>query len=200
MGHFEGSGLFSVGKPRGYKWDDGMDRGKIILSEESLSFFPKKNRGNIFQYQNNKFELFLNEITEIETKTRRMFKYIQIHTKSGINYSIWPLNWTGNPGIKQRKELEELLDHNIKAFRISLIKGSEENKKEILNKMSRFIRVSEKLDLHMMRDILHMEQSYFNSKIIDWSVKFDFSIDGNNLIINNKEKIPDFIEDLKKEF
>ena len=100
---------------------------------------------------------------------------------------------TGNPSGKKRKNLEKLLESSKKLLESSI----KTSKIEILNKMIKFVSVSDRLNLQMMRGILQMEQSDFNDKILDWSVKFDFSIDGDNLIINDKEKISDFIDNLK---
>lgn len=212
MGIYESGGLFCVGKPKGYKWSGGFDSGKILLSEVSLSFFPSMYRRQrwIFQYNDNKFELPLYEIAEIETITRRMFKYLEIHTTTGNIYSFWPLNITGNPSGKKRKELEnalierveeskKALIEKIEETKKALIEKNEETKKEIIKKMSQFFRVSDRLNLRMMRNILTIEQSDFDDIIFDWCEKFDFSIEGDTLIINNKEKIPDFIDYLKNE-
>ena len=192
---------FSVGKPSGAGWHAGMDRGEIILTDTSLSFFPFQGHKRIKGiktplHENLKvIQIPLQDITKIETDKRRAAKYLKIHTISGDFFSFFLLNLTGNPSGTKRKNLEKLLESSKQSLESSL----KTSKNEILNKLIKFVSVSDRLNLQMMRGILQMEQSEFNDKILDWSVEFDFSIDGDNLIINDKEKISDFIDHLKDE-
>ncbi len=192
----------SVGKPSGAGWHAGMDKGEIILTDTSLSFFPYQGHKRIKGIKTPLHEdldvikIPIQEITKIETGKRRTAKHLKIHTISGDFFCLFLLNLTGNPSGKKRKDLEKLLESSKKLLESSL----KTSKTEILNKMIKFVSVSDRLNLQMMRGILQMEQSEFNDKILDWSVEFDFSIDGDNLIINDKEKISDFIDYLKNEF
>lgn len=76
---------------------------------------------------------------------------------------------------------------------------SEELKIFEKSKLEKIMRVSEKIDLEIMRNILEMDQKDFQEKIIDISQKNGMRIEGSNLIID-KERLDDFLNSLEQKF
>ncbi len=75
----------------------------------------------------------------------------------------------------------------------------EKEKKEIINKIRQIMSVSDKFRLDMLRDILKMEFSDFNARLLDWAVEFGFKIDGDYIIFGSAG-VEDFIRNLDKQF
>ena len=71
--------------------------------------------------------------------------------------------------------------------------------KAILEKLKKILKVSVKIKMDQMRDILKMDQTTFNDKIIDWADQFGFIIDGDFINVK-KESVDDFIDMLDSQF
>jgi hypothetical protein len=85
---------------------------------------------------------------------------------------------------------------------ISKCKEMEERQlqeRERKEKIERIMKVSSRIKLDTMRDILKLEQHIFHERLLDWAEKFGFEIDGDYLNVN-KDKVSDFIENLDKRF
>ena len=61
------------------------------------------------------------------------------------------------------------------------------------------MEVSTRINLDRMQNVLNMDKKTFDNKIFEWARDFNFTIDGDNLIIN-KETVSDFIDALDKQF
>ena len=61
------------------------------------------------------------------------------------------------------------------------------------------MKTSSKIRLDMMREILQLNSSTFNSKILDWALDFGFKIDGDYIIMGNAD-VDAFISDLDRQF
>jgi len=79
------------------------------------------------------------------------------------------------------------------------MKERQQQERERREKIERIMRVSSRIRLDTMRDILNLEPYIFHERLIDWAEKFGFEIDGDYLNIN-KDKVSDFIEKLDKQF
>ncbi|TFF88657.1 MAG: hypothetical protein EU549_02615 [Promethearchaeota archaeon] len=73
------------------------------------------------------------------------------------------------------------------------------DEKELIEKIKKIVKVSNKIKLDMMRKSLKISEDEFLDKIYDWAERYDFRIDGEYLIIN-KETISDFIDSLDSQF
>jgi len=71
--------------------------------------------------------------------------------------------------------------------------------KAIFEKLKKVLNVSVKIKMDQMRDILKMDQTTFNDKIIEWAEEFGFIIDGDYVNVN-KESVEDFINALDAQF
>ena len=67
------------------------------------------------------------------------------------------------------------------------------------NKLEQILRVSEKINLEIMRNILELDQKTFQEKIIDYSKQYGMKVEGNNLVIK-KENLDDFLKSLEAQF
>lgn len=65
--------------------------------------------------------------------------------------------------------------------------------------LERIMRVSNSIDLDLMRKILKMDVPDFNEKIIQYSAKYGMRVENNNLIIN-KDTLDEFLDSLDKQF
>jgi len=66
----------------------------------------------------------------------------------------------------------------------------EDNKqleKEAIEKIKRIVNVSNKVKLEMIYDILNLERKTFYNKILEWAETFNFTIDGDYLIIKQDD-------------
>jgi len=78
-------------------------------------------------------------------------------------------------------------------------KEQERLEKETIEKIKEMMEVSKRINLDRMQNVLEMDKKAFDNKIFEWARDFNFTIDGDNLIIN-KETISDFIDALDKQF
>ena len=79
------------------------------------------------------------------------------------------------------------------------MKERQQQERERREKIERIMRVSSRIRLDTMRDVLNLEPKIFHERLIGWAEKFGFEIDGDYLNIN-KDKVSDFIEKLDKQF
>ncbi|MFX0046749.1 MAG: hypothetical protein ACFE8G_01140 [Candidatus Hermodarchaeota archaeon] len=66
-------------------------------------------------------------------------------------------------------------------------------------KIERIMRVSNSIDLDLMREVLGMDENTFQERIIAYTQKYDMRIEGNNLIIN-KDTLDDFLNSLDEKY
>lgn len=71
--------------------------------------------------------------------------------------------------------------------------------KTTLEKLKKILKVSVRIKMEQMRNILEMDQKTFDKKIIDWADEFGFTIDGDYISIS-KESVDDFINALDAQF
>lgn len=71
--------------------------------------------------------------------------------------------------------------------------------KDSIEKIKKVLKVSTRFRLDMMKDILEINETTFNEKIIYWAKKYGFEIDGDFLIIK-KKTISKFIDELERQF
>jgi len=63
------------------------------------------------------------------------------------------------------------------------------------DRLKRIMRVTEKIDLELMREMLEMDKNTFEKKIINYTRKFGMRVQGTNLLIN-KDELDDFLNSL----
>jgi hypothetical protein len=72
------------------------------------------------------------------------------------------------------------------------------DEKEKIKKIKTMLKVSNRLKLKMMRIALGLEKESFNNKIFEWAKAFDFTIDGDYIVIN-KDTSDSFLQHLDSE-
>jgi hypothetical protein len=85
------------------------------------------------------------------------------------------------------------------SFQDRRFEKKEREQKNLLRKIERIMKTSSKIRLDMMREILQLKSSTFNSKILDWALDFGFKIDGDYIIIEGAD-VDAFISDLDRQF
>ena len=68
-----------------------------------------------------------------------------------------------------------------------------------LQKLAGLFKISSKIKIDDLVDILNLKRSLLIDKLIEWSDKFSFKIDGDFLTVS-EESVSDFIEALEKQF
>ncbi|MFX0076955.1 MAG: hypothetical protein ACFE96_16030, partial [Candidatus Hermodarchaeota archaeon] len=86
----------------------------------------------------------------------------------------------------------------IKIFPDYPVKERESIEKGSIEKVKRMVKVSDRINLDMMRTALKMDKEVFSEKIFEWADKFDFRIDADMLIVN-KEKVGEFFDALEED-
>lgn len=104
---------------------------------------------------------------------------------------------------KDFREFSSKFPESLKKTVTQELKAKSEDKKttesETIAKIKRMINVSARIALDRMQNALKMEKKDFDEKIFEWAEKFDFTIDGDYLIIN-EDKVSDFINALDNQF
>ena len=118
-------------------------------------------------------------------------KAVKIHNKTEILVSEKPIE-----KLSPEKEFNQT---NVKMESFFQDLNDLKRKKDRLDKIKKLMKVSTRLRLDMMRDVLNIDPHTFNYKIIDWAYKFEFIIDGDYLIVN-KDTVSDFIDAMDKQF
>ena len=75
----------------------------------------------------------------------------------------------------------------------------QQRNQEIIEKIHKIMKVSSRVRLDMMRNILELDAKTFDNKILDWAVEFNFKIDGDFIVIENAD-IDGFITGLDRQF
>ncbi|MHA1255994.1 MAG: hypothetical protein ACTSPS_10400 [Promethearchaeota archaeon] len=90
----------------------------------------------------------------------------------------------------------------LKSFVELEIEHSEDftsEEEEIINRLRDVIKISSKIRLDMLMNILNMEQESFDEKIVEWQDEFNFTFDENFIKFEHISML-DFIDSLEKKF
>jgi len=71
--------------------------------------------------------------------------------------------------------------------------------REVIETLRKMVKVSNRINMEMVKDALDLDDKTFNKKVIDWADEFGFKIDGNFLVIN-QDTVDDFINSLDASF
>jgi len=147
---------------------------RVITKGDIISFYAMGQR----------FDFMIMEFTP-------QAKAVRIYNKTEILIS--------EKTIKKLSPEKELNRTNVKKESFLQDLNYFKRKKDNLDKIKKLMKLSTRLRLDMMRDVLNMDPHTFNYNIIDWAYKFEFIIDGDYLIVN-KDTVLDFIDALDKQF
>lgn len=190
---FESKGFFCLGFPPGRSWRSAMQRGLILLSEEYLSF--KAINQEIYH------QLPILHIQSIQKSSKGSTSIIKVQTFQDYFYSYVTAKKQKNNVVGDQSKTEEFYKtlKNIKLNASSAVKREETYHIDQVKIIESMIKVSTRIKLEMMRDVLKMEKESFNEKIFDWAKRFDFIIDGNYLVVKHA-KVSEFIRNLNKDY
>ncbi len=133
------------------------------------------------------------EIQELEKYAEEVIKQFPSPTLYDLIISF-KLNY--EKAIKLGQYLIE--EGIIKDFPDYPVKERESIEEGSIEKVKRMVKVSDRINLDMMRIALKMDKEVFSEKIFEWADRFDFRIDADMLIVN-KEKVGEFIDSLEEE-
>ena len=104
-------------------------------------------------------------------------------------YYVLPINNSARPPSSPSSTSETKLEKEY-------IKSVESQN---LQKLARLFKISSKIKIDDLVDMLNLKRSLLIDKLIEWSDKFSFKIDGDFLTVS-EESVSDFIEALEKQF
>jgi len=150
---------------------------------------------------NPKFKKKINiSISQLEESNFKI-KFLLVLTPigvMGIKQNVYQ-NWWDDLFSNLWKELIKESEKSKHEFQKKKEQESKKLEEESINKLKKMIKVSDRLNLEMIRKALRLEEITFLDKIFDWAEEFGFRIDGDYLIIK-KERVLDFIDLLDKQF
>ncbi|MFX1456354.1 MAG: hypothetical protein ACFFDB_13350 [Promethearchaeota archaeon] len=125
--------------------------------------------------------------------------YVKIETIHGHMYSFFPLKRHWRKFKEDRLNPEKFYDilNQAKMYKESELIRLKKEKKEKTEKIKIMLQVSDRLRLEALKNILELDKESFNEKIYEWAKEFNFTIDGDYIIIN-KETIPAFLGHLEE--
>jgi len=148
----------------------------------------------------NKLNLDQNKISEIKgLGTLSNLKRLKIDENPIHQAIIEHLGGFNITGIaKYPQDFVQYCYSNIQQERAEKERKEREGK-EIFEKIKEMMEVSTRINLDRMQNVLNLDKKTFDNKIFEWARDFNFTIDGDNLIIN-KATVSDFIDALDKQF
>jgi len=187
---FDTIGGFYLGSLRSYALKEMTIQGYIFLTENYI-LFKSFQPGNIYKINVLDFKDITMEIVDSTT-------YIKIGTVDGQIYSFFPLKKQWRKFGKDALKTEKLYDvlHQAKMYKESEHVRFKKDEKEKIKKIKTMLKVSNRLKLKMMRIALGLDKESFNNQIFEWAKRFNFTIDGDYIIIN-KDTIAAFLHHLK---
>ena len=100
---------------------------------------------------------------------------------------------------KTQTENKEIMEVGTQALE-TLREGKRSKlERQTIEKLERMMRVSTRINLDRMQDVLDMSKKKFNNKIFEWAEEYGFTIDSNDLVVN-KDTVSDFIDMLDGRF
>ncbi|MFX0070203.1 MAG: zinc ribbon domain-containing protein [Candidatus Hermodarchaeota archaeon] len=100
----------------------------------------------------------------------------------------------------QLARTSEELELEQKKYDLSLERGKlQVLEKEAIEKLKRVVSISDRIQIDMLKNILNLDDIRFARNIFNWAEAFNFTVDGDYLIIN-KDTVTEFIEALDKQF
>jgi len=181
---------FYLGSLRSYDVKEMTIQGHIFLTENYILFKSFHSEG-IYKIKILDFK----DITmEIEDSTT----YVKIGTVGGKIYSLFPLKGHRRKLVKDKVKTEKLYDvlNQAKMYKESEHLSFKKEERDKFKQLKTMLKVSNRLKLKMMRTVLGLEKVSFNKVIFKWAKRFEFTIDGNYIIIN-KETVSAFLNYLK---
>ncbi|MFX1355056.1 MAG: zinc ribbon domain-containing protein [Promethearchaeota archaeon] len=187
---FEAKGAFWEGDPSLSNWKSNLNNGRILLTENYISFKPFR--------EERLYQIKVLDIKEIVGESKDLDLFIKIITNQNRAFSFLLFKKRFKFYTRDKIKTEKFLEL-LKQVRI--YKDSEqirlfELEKKRIEKIKSMIKVSNRIKLEMMRIALEMDEKNFTNKVFEWAKKFDFIIDGEYLVVNN-ENVNDFILSLK---
>ena len=187
---FDAIGSFCLGSLLSYDLKEMTIQGHIFLTENYILFKSFHSEG-IFKIKVLNFK----DITmEIEGSTT----YVKIGTIDEKTYSLFPLKRQRRSLVKDKLKTEKLYDvlNQAKMYKESEHLRLKKDERDKFKQLKTMLKVSNRLKLKMMRTTLGLEKESFNNKIFEWAKRFEFTIDGDYIIIN-KDTISAFLHHLK---
>ncbi len=181
---------FHIGSLLNYDLKDITIHGQLFLTENYILFKSFHSEGM--------YKIDVLDFREITMEIEGSTTYVKIETKNGKTYSIFPLKMQRRKLRKDKLKTEKLYDvlNQTKMYKESERLEFKKSEKEKFKKLKTMLKVSNRLKLKMIRTTLELEKHSFNDKIFEWAKKFEFTIDGDYMIIN-KQTISDFLNHLE---
>jgi hypothetical protein len=190
---YETKAGFWDGAPSEENWKASLKEGFLILTENSLSI-------KFIDTTSSHYEK-ITQIVDVHRSLVDSFPYVLIKNKENNHTSYIALkskSWLIKEDQKKTDKLYELISQakNYKETEQLQIK---EEKAKLIQKIKSMLEVTNKLKLDTMRAALNMDKKQFYEKIFGWAKKFNFLIDGDEIVVNYNS-IPRFMDNLTTGF
>jgi hypothetical protein len=190
---YETKAGFWEGVPSEINWKAKLQEGFLILTENGLSF-------KFFDTNSDHHEK-TTQIKDIHRELVDSTVYIQIVNTQNEITSYLALK-SNSRLIKQDQlktdKLYELINQ-AKDYKKAEQLEIDEKKRELISQIKSMLAVSNKIKLDTMRVALDMDEKIFFEKIFNWAKKFNFIIDGDEIVVDH-ESIPQFMDNLSTGF
>ncbi|TFG23750.1 MAG: hypothetical protein EU529_06445 [Promethearchaeota archaeon] len=174
-----------------FEYDNQRKANKVDMLHE-LDFKIDEIR-NYFKIIDQRISYKKEEIEELEKYAEQVIKQFPSPTLYDLIISF---NLNYEKAIKLGQYLIE--ERIIKDFPDYPVKERDSFDEGSIEKVKRMVKVSDRINLDMMRTALKMDKEVFSEKIFEWADKFDFRIDADMLIVN-EEKVGEFIDALEED-
>ncbi len=187
---FDAIGSFYLGSLLSYNLKEMTIQGLIFLTENYILFKSFHSKGI--------YKIKVVDFKDITMEIENSIIYVKIGTINGKFFSLFPLKRQRRKLVKDKLKTEKLYDvlNQAKMHKESEQVRSKKDEKEKIKRIKTMLKVSNRLKLKMMRTALELEKESFNNQIFEWAKKFEFTIDGDYMIIN-KETISAFLNHLE---
>ncbi|TFG16606.1 MAG: zinc ribbon domain-containing protein [Promethearchaeota archaeon] len=190
---YETKAGFWEGIPSEENWKATLEEGFLILTENGLSFKPFETN---FAHNEK-----ITRISEVHRELVNSVPYILINNTVNKTTSYLALKNNSRHIKEDELKTDKLFELIIQAKdyketeQIQII----ESKKQLIQKIKSILEVSNKLKLDIMRTALDMDQKEFYEKVFIWAKKFNFLIEGDEIVVDH-DSIPRFMDSLDKGF
>lgn len=178
-----------------WRWMDLSDHELIRLYFSR--YYELRHKGyiqNTLPLKDRNLIYFISDFNELLLEEIKKFKINRPTKEETITYTF-DLSKANAKKVYDEKVTKDVNDY---------FEGTEKDQiqnsvKNITQKLEKMLKLSDKLRLDVMRDVLDLDQKLFNNLIFDWAADYGFRISGDYIIIENAD-IDGFISSLDEQF
>jgi hypothetical protein len=94
--------------------------------------------------------------------------------------------------VQAKKDMHQIVE-SMDASEIPII---DRIKKDSIEKLRNLLKMSKRIKLDILEEVLNIEKSMIIDLILEWGEKYQFELDGEYLVIN-MDTLPELLKELK---